>query len=131
MTESESTERTCSDHADGPSAESTVGNTLHLVRTEPRPHAVAVVVAVAIGLAASWLHWVGLLLGGALVGLVSASLPRAALGAIGFGVLVLLVFAVSLGGSLSVVFGMAPVVYLVVASAIGLPLLGSLVRGLV
>ncbi|WP_238709413.1 hypothetical protein [Natronorubrum halophilum] len=104
---------------------------LERLRTEPRAHAVAVGIAIAIGLLLSWLHWFGLVLGGGLIGLVSATLPRAALGAVGFGVLVLVVFALSLGGSLRPVLEMTPVVYLTVASAIGLPLFGSLLRGLV
>lgn len=110
---------------------STTGNVLDRARTDPRTHAVAVVLAVAIGLLAAWLHWFGLVLGGALVGFVSPSLPRAIFGAIGFGLLVLVVFALSVWGSLGAVLGMTPVVYLVVAGAIGLPLLGSLVRGIV
>ncbi|WP_121742729.1 hypothetical protein [Natronorubrum halophilum] len=108
-----------------------VETVLERLRTEPRAHAVAVGIAIAIGLVLSWLHWFGLVLGGGLIGLVSATLPRAALGAVGFGALVLVVFALSLGGSLRPVLEMTPVVYLTVASAIGLPLFGSLLRGLV
>ncbi|WP_265111371.1 hypothetical protein [Halosolutus halophilus] len=116
---------------DRPPSDAAPANALDRVRTTSRTHAVALVAAVGIGLIASWLHWFGLLLGGALVGLVSPTLRRAVLGAIGFGMLVLVVFTVSLGGSAGVVPGMTPVVYLVVAAAFGLPLLGSLVRGLV
>lgn len=103
---------------------------LERVRTEPRAHAVALVAVVAVGLAAAWLHWLGLALGGALVGLVSRTLPRAILGGVGFGVVVLVVFALSLGPATWAVIGMAPVSYLVVASALGLPALGALVRGI-
>ncbi|MFC4543613.1 hypothetical protein ACFO5R_16935 [Halosolutus amylolyticus] len=109
----------------------TPANPLDRVRRESRIHAVALIAAVAIGLVAAWLHWAGLLLGGALVGLVAPTLRRAVLGTIGFGALVLVVFAVSLGGSVGAVVGMVPVVYLVVAAAFGLPLFGSLVRGLI
>ncbi len=104
---------------------------LERARTEPRTHAVAVVVAVVLGLLASWLHWFGLVLGGAFVAFVSPSLRRGVVGAVGFGLLVLVVFALALGGSAWTVLETTPVVYLVVASAFGLPVLGSLVRGIV
>ncbi|WP_440769215.1 hypothetical protein [Natronorubrum sp. DTA28] len=104
---------------------------LERARTEPRSHAVAVAGAVVIGLLVSWLHWFGLVLGGAFVAFVSPSLRRGVVGAVGFGFLVLVVFALALGGSAWTVLETTPVVYLVVASAFGLPLLGSLVRGTV
>ena len=104
---------------------------LERARTQPRIHAVAVVGAVVLGLLASWLHWFGLVLGGAFVAFVSPSLRRGVVGAIGFGFVVLVVFALVLGGSTWTVLEMTPVVYLVVASAIGLPVLGSLFRGVV
>ena len=106
-------------------------SSLERIRTDPRLHAVALSIAVAVGLAAAWLHWLGLVVGGMLVGVVSRTLLRAALGGLGFGVLVLLVFAVSLGPAAWVVLEMAPVSYLVVAAALGLAVLGSLLRGAV
>ncbi|WP_247000143.1 hypothetical protein [Halosolutus gelatinilyticus] len=104
---------------------------LDRVRTDRRTHLVALVAAVAIGLVAAWFHWLGLVLGGGAVALVAPSFRRGIGIAIGFGLLVLVVFAVSLGGATWPAIEMAPVVYLVVASAIGLPMLGSLVRGIV
>ncbi|WP_255191161.1 hypothetical protein [Natronobeatus ordinarius] len=104
---------------------------LERVRTEPRAHAAALLVIVIVGLAAAWLHWLGLVLGGALVGVVSRSLPRAVLGGVGFGVVVLVVFVASLGPAVGPALEMTPVSYLVVATALGLPVLGSLVRGVV
>ncbi|SDK24899.1 hypothetical protein [Natronorubrum texcoconense] len=103
---------------------------LERVRTEPGLHAVAVAGAVVLGLLASWLHWFGLVLGGAFVAFVSPSLRRGIVGAVGFGLVVLVVFALTLGGSAWTVLEMTPVVYLVIASAFGLPVLGSLLRGL-
>lgn len=107
------------------------GTALERVRADPRPHAVAVVVAVALGLALSWLHWIGLVLGGAFVALVAPTVRRGVAGAIGFGAIVLVVFALSLGSSVGAVLEMTPIVYLTVVSALGLPLLGSLLRGIV
>lgn len=64
---------------------------LERVRTGPRAHGVAVLAVVGIGLALAWLHWFGLVLGGALVGLVSPSVRRGVAGALGlpaFGALI-------------------------------------------
>ena len=116
---------------DSTEPDSTSSGVLDRARTDPQVHAVAILAAIVIGLFAAWLHWFGLVLGGAFIGLVSATLPRALLGAAGFGLLVLVVFALSVWGSIGAVLGMTPVVYLVVAGAIGLPVLGSLVRGIV
>ncbi|MFP9059871.1 hypothetical protein ACLI4R_04985 [Natrialbaceae archaeon A-chndr2] len=102
---------------------------LERVRADPRLRRGALVLAVVVGIALTWLHWIGLLVGGALIGLVSKSLPRAVGAAAGFGLLVLIVFAFTLGGSLWPVLEMTPVSYLVVAAALGIPMLGSLLRG--
>ena len=119
-----------SDRPSNPGSGSTGRTALERARTDARVHVVTLVVAVVVGLAAAWLHWLGLVLGGALVGVVSKTLPRAILGGVGFGVVVLVVFAVSLGPAAGAVLEMAPISYLVVAAALGLPVLGSLVRGL-
>lgn len=108
-----------------------LGERLDEIRTEPRQNALAIVVAVILGLFLAFIHWFGLILGGAAVGFVSRSLPLAILGAIGFGVLVLAVFAISLGSAAVLVPGMAPIVYVTVGAAFGLPVLGALVRGIV
>lgn len=99
-------------------------------RTDRRWHAVAVILAVAVGLAAATAHWSGLVLGGMLVGLVSKTLPRAVLGGVAFGVVALLAFGLTLGDALWPTLEMAPVTTLVVAAAFGLPVLGSLARGI-
>jgi hypothetical protein len=57
------------------------------------------VTAIGIGLIASSIHWAGLFLGGALVGLAAATRGRALLSGLGFGVLVWVVFALSLVAS--------------------------------
>lgn len=118
------------DDGGSPSAIDRTGIALERVRTDRRPHVAAVVVAVGLGLVLSWLHWMGLVLGGALVALVASTPWRGVAGAVGFGVLVLVVFAVSLGSSTGAVLEMTPIVYVTVASGIGLPLLGSLLRGI-
>lgn len=109
---------------------SRAGAGLERVRTDVRAHALAVVVAVAVGLAAAWVHWSGLIVGGALVGLTARTLPRAVAGGFAFGVVVLVAFVASLGDSTWRALEMAPIAYVTVAAALGLPVLGSLVRGL-
>ena len=114
-----------------PRALERVGEGLETVRGDGRTHALALGVAVVVGLGLASLHWVGLIVAGALVGLVSPTLGRAVAGAIGVGLVVLLAFAVSLGGAIGPALAMTPVSYLVVAAGIGLPVLGSLIRGVV
>nr|WP_255170877.1 hypothetical protein [Natrononativus amylolyticus] len=104
---------------------------LERARTEPWVHLLALLVALVVGVALAWLHWLGLVAGGALVGLVSRSLPRALVGGVGFGLVVLAVFAASLGGSGWRLLEMAPAVYVTLGAALGLPALGALVRGVV
>jgi hypothetical protein len=103
------------------------------LRENSRYHWFALAVACLVGLVAATAHWPGLVLGGALVGLVAASLRRALLAGVGFGAFVLTVwgglFAVS--GSLGAAVAVGEFTVLAVAIAFGLPLLGSLVRGIV
>lgn len=129
-TDSEASPGALEDDGGSPSLTDRTGIALERVRTDRRPHAAAVVVAVGLGLALSWLHWMGLVLGGALVALVASTPWRGVAGAVGFGALALVVFAVSLGSSTGAVLEMTPIVYVTVASGIGLPLLGSLLRGI-
>jgi len=108
-----------------------LGDTLDQARTRRRSHAVALALASGIGLLLAWLHWSGLVLGGALVALVAPSIRRGAAYALAFGVLVLVAFAVSIGDSALLVPEMRPIVYVTVGAGIGLPVLGSLARGIV
>ncbi|SNZ03191.1 hypothetical protein SAMN06269185_0213 [Natronoarchaeum philippinense] len=105
--------------------------TLDLARTQRRSHAVALAGAAALGLVLAWLHWLGLVAAGALVALVAPSIRRGVAYALAFGVLVLVAFAVSIGDAALLVPEMRPIVYVTVGAAVGLPLLGSLARGIV
>lgn len=69
------------------------------VRTTERFRWAAMVAAIIIGLVAASIHWSGLFLGGALCGLASTTRTRALLSGLGFGVLVWVVFALSLFAS--------------------------------
>lgn len=98
-------------------------------RTHPRDRWLALAGVALLGLALAWLHWTGLVVAGALLGLVSRTVWRGMLASTGFGVLVLVIFAATLGGAVGDVLAMTPAVYLTVAAALGLPVFGSLVRG--
>jgi len=106
---------------------------LALLREESGYHWPALVAACVVGLVAASLHWVGLVVGGALVGLVAASLGWAILAGVGFGLLVLAAWAALLGlaGTFGAAISLGQITYVSVAIALGLPALGSLVRGVV
>lgn len=103
-------------------------NLLGRVRTEPRPRAVALFVALTAGIAVASIHWLGLVVAGALVGTLSRTRVRAAAYGLGVGAIVLVATIVTLGSDAAVVLGMEPATYLLVTSAVGLPLVGSLAR---
>jgi hypothetical protein len=93
---------------------------------------VALAVAAVVGLAAAWVHWLGLVLGGGLVGLASSRLRWAVVAGLGFGALVLAAFVVASPAlSAGELLALRPPVYVTVGAGLGLPLLGSLVRGVV
>jgi hypothetical protein len=100
-----------------------------LRETDDRRHA-ALVAAALVGLAAAMVHWLGLFLAGALVGLVCRTVPRAVAAGVGVGVLVLVVHV-----GASPVMGpgeflaLSPASYLTVAVGLLAPVWGSLVRG--
>lgn len=104
--------------------------TLERIRTDRRVHLGTLAVAVAVGVVLAWLHWLGLVVGGALVGVVSPTLRYAVAAAGGFGLVVFGVFALTLGGSVGPALAMRPIIYVTAASAVGLPVFGALLRGL-
>jgi apolipoprotein N-acyltransferase len=106
---------------------------LRRVREESRPHWVGLALAVVVGLVVSTVHWLGLVLGGVLVGLVAASLPRALLSGLGFGLIVLLVWWLTLvlSGEVGKVAATGELAGLGVVMALVAPVLGSLARGVV
>ncbi|WP_224269467.1 hypothetical protein [Haloprofundus salinisoli] len=53
----------------------------------------ALILATVVGVAATMVHWAGLLVGGALVGLVATSVSRAVVNGLTFGLVVLFAFA--------------------------------------
>jgi hypothetical protein len=101
---------------------------LAAVRADPRKRAVAIPAAVVVGLAVAWLHWLGLVAAGALVGLVSRSVPRAIAWGVVVGLvaiaLTLLTHPVDPAGFLA----FRPPVYLTVAAGLLAAVWGSLAR---
>jgi len=105
---------------------------LTAVRADRRKRAVALALAAVVGLGAAWLHWLGLFVAGALVGLVSRSLPRAVVWGLGVGSLAvaLTVLAHPLMGAGEFV-ALTPPVYVAVVVGLLAPVWGSLLRGVV
>ncbi len=105
---------------------------LQVIRSDPTRRRVALAAAAVAGLLAASVHWVGLVVGGALVGLVSSRLRWAVAGALGFGVAVLAAFVLTAPAmSAGELLALTPPAYVAVAAALVLPALGSLVRGVV
>jgi hypothetical protein len=111
----------------------TPASALGRVRTEPRTHWLALGGAIVVGLAAASVHWIGLVLAGALVGLVTRSLRRALLAGLGFGVLAVLIWmgSLALAGSLGKVLDTGLFAGLAIGVGIVAPTFGSLVRGVI
>ncbi|MFH5798423.1 hypothetical protein [Haladaptatus sp. CMAA 1911] len=103
------------------------------LRANPTYRIPAVVAGGAIGLGLAWTHWLGLLVGGALVSLPALTPKRGVLTGFGFGVLSLLVFSglLALHGSLSPTLGMGRITALAVAIPLVFGTVGGLARTLV
>lgn len=102
------------------------------LRGNDRQRRVALAGAVVLGLALSTLHWVGLFVAGALVGLTRRNLPRALVAGLAFGLLILAVFFVVT--PLIVprnVLVLAPLSTLTLGLALVGPVWGAMVRGVV
>jgi hypothetical protein len=95
----------------------------------PRRWGVALAGAV-IGVTLATTHWLGFLVGGALVAVPQRTIPRGVVAGTGFGVVVWSVFLVTLAleGTAAAYVGMGQVFYLSVAIPVVAAFLGSLVR---
>lgn len=108
-------------------------NPLVAVRETALYHWLALAGGSILGLVLASVHPLGLVVGGALVGLAAADLLRALLSGLGFGVLVVLVWVGSLwwADALGRAMAMGELTVLAIAIAIVLPVVGSLLRGVV
>ena len=115
----------------GPGALERLDAWVEAVRANSTRRRAALAVGVVLGLVAATVHWVGLVAGGALVGLSQRSLSRALLAGLGFGLLVLGVFFVVtpvVPGDLLV---LAPLSSITVGLALVAPVWGALARAIV
>lgn len=115
------------------SPRSTLTARLATIRADDRHRVAVVAVGLVLGLGLGAVHWLGLVLGGAVVALPARTVPRGIAAGVGLGVLELAVF----GGLLAAQGALGPALETGtvggVAVAVGLvaPVLGSLVRGIV
>lgn len=107
----------------------TANEHLETLRTDLTLNSAAFLGVVVIGLAITWFHWSGLLIAGLLIGVISRSLPAAVLNAILFGAVVLVAFGITEGVAVLEYHELTPIIYVTVGSAFGLPIFGSLLRG--
>lgn len=97
---------------------------------EHRYQPAVLVAAALVGLALAWVHWLGLFVAGALVGLVSRTLPRAVVAGLAFGVLALLGHVLASPAMTAADFlALTPASYVTIAAALVAPVWGSLIRG--
>ncbi len=108
-----------------------VRSALRWLREGPRAEQVTVL-AFVVGVALGTIHWAGLFVGGALVGVVAPSFTRAVQHGLYLGVLVLGLFGgwLWLYGSLSTYLAMGQILSLNLATTLLLPPLGATLRGL-
>jgi NO-binding membrane sensor protein with MHYT domain len=115
--------------ADGHEATSTP-QWLTAVRTHRRYRLPALVGATLVGVGVASVHWLGLFVAGALVGLVSEDLPRAVAAGLTVGLLVLSTqVLVAPTMNVSEFANLVPASYVTIAAALLAPVWGSLVRG--
>lgn len=105
---------------------------LYDAERDPRRRRTLTAVGLVVGLLLATVHWAGLFVGGALVGLAQPTLRRAVLAGLGFGVTAPVVAAVSVAvaGTLGGVLDTWPLVAIVVAVPLLTGPLGATVRGL-
>ncbi|SEP06386.1 hypothetical protein SAMN04487948_112103 [Halogranum amylolyticum] len=103
---------------------------LAAIRRRRRYRLVALVGATLVGVGLASVHWLGLFVAGALVGLVSETLSRAVVAGLTVGLLVLVAqLFVTPAMSASEFVTLAPASYVAIVAAVVAPVWGSLVRG--
>lgn len=120
--------------ADAPTADPTDDApvaALASLRANPTRRRSAAVVGAAVGLAVAQVHWLGFLLGGALVGLAAPTLRRALAHGLAFGLLGLALFVAVLAGAgaLGSYVATGQLFYVGAAVPVVGGLVGSLARG--
>ncbi len=115
------------------SAPAAVEARLAELRADDRRRLAVVAVGVALGLGLGWVHWLGLVVGGALVALPARTVPRGLANGLGLGLLGLAAFAAALAanGALGPALSTGMVGWLSAGIGLAAPLSGSLVRAVV
>jgi len=108
------------------------GARLDALRADRRRRLAAAVAGAAVGLAVAWLHWLGFVLGGALVALAQPSFRRGVLAGLAFGLVAWLAFLAWLAslGALALYPETGQVLAVSTAVPFAGGALGSLARGL-
>ena len=114
------------------SARAEVEERLTALRDRDRRRTLVVLGGVLLGLGLGSIHWLGLVLGGALVAMPARTVPRGLAHGLGLGVLGLAVFAGLLWtqGALAAALATGTIGAVSVGVGLGAPLLGAFVRGL-
>lgn len=113
--------------------ESTITDRLGRLRTNPFRRRLVTLAAVVLGLLVAQLHWLGLVVGGALVSLPQSSFGRGVAAGLGFGAVAWGAFLVGLwsAGVAGLYPQMGQVAAVVAGISLACGLLGGLARGLV
>lgn len=111
----------------------TPADRLSRLRENDRQRAMVALGGLLIGLGLGSLHWLGLVLGGAIVALPARTIPRGLAAGLGLGVVGLVVFAGLLAwqGALGAALTTGVVGGIAVIVGLAAPLLGALVRAIV
>lgn len=106
---------------------------LSAVRADRRRRLGASLLGAGVGLALATVHWIGFVVGGALVALPAARLRTGVLAGLAFGLFGWLAFLATLAdaGALGLYFETGQLLLVSTATALGGGLLGGLVRGVV
>lgn len=106
---------------------------LSRLRADDRQRRLVVAAGLLLGLGLGSLHWLGLVLGGAIVALPARSIPRGLAYGLGLGALGLAAFAALLAanGALGAALTTGTLGAISAAIGLGAPLLGALVRAVV
>jgi hypothetical protein len=109
------------------------GGPLSTVRDDPKRRLGASLLGAGIGLGLATVHWIGFVVGGALVALPAARLRTGLLAGLGFGLFGWLAFLATLAdaGAVSVYFETGALLAISLGVALGGGLLGGLLRGVV
>jgi hypothetical protein len=111
---------------------SSIGTWLDETRADDRRRRLLIAGGIVVGLAFARVHWLGFVVGGAVVALPQPSVRRGVLTGLGFGLLSVLAFGgwIATAGALDTYLAMGQVLVVSVVIPPAGALLGSLVRGL-